>query len=110
MGGDFALIAHRSKLDVPVTHPPPSTSGRPEVANMAEQWRITWYEEGEEPLVEIVSSFADAWVLAQPYPEDDNLPWKWVERHIAVQRFAAGERAVRAAWVDNATQTFVERL
>jgi hypothetical protein len=77
---------------------------------MAEQWRITWYEDGEEPLVEVVSSFADAWALSQPYPHEDGLQWQWIGRNVAMQRFAEGEQVVCASWVDNATRTIVERM
>jgi hypothetical protein len=77
---------------------------------MADQWRITWYEDGEEPMVEVVSSFADAWALAQPYPDEDGLQWRWTPRQDARLQFANGSQAVVAAWVDNTTRTVVERM
>lgn len=77
---------------------------------MADQWRITWYEEGEDPLVEVIGSFADAWALAQPYPDEDGLPWQWLPRADAILQFENGAQSVVAAWVDNVNRIIVERL
>jgi hypothetical protein len=105
-------ICLRQKLDTaPHNHQARSDFWKTRSSSkMADQWRITWYEEGEEPLVEVVSSFADAWALAQPYPDEDGLQWQWMPRQDAHLQFANGAQALVAAWVDNATRTVVERM
>ncbi len=79
------------------------------------QWRVTFYEEGEEPLVEVMRTFADAWAVAQPYPEDDGLAWRFAGARAQIKaRFddPQGERSIRVCWVEgvNGTYTFIERL
>lgn len=79
----------------------------------SDRWRVTFYEEGEEPLVEDMRSFADAWALAQPNPEDDGLAWRFAGARAQIKaRFEAGENSIRVCWVDgvNGTYTVVERV
>ena len=72
------------------------------------QWAVTWTPEGE---VEIMKSFADAWALSQPYP-DDNIPWTYTRKADIRARFHAGETRVRVAWVegDEGTAVWIERF
>lgn len=80
---------------------------------MAEQWRITWYEEGEVLyVVEVAGGFADAWALTQPYPypDEDELPWQWLPRADAQLQFANGTQSVVVAWVGSMNRIVVERL
>lgn len=80
-------------------------------AQQQDQWRVTFYEKGDEPLVEMMRSFADAWALAQPYPEDDGLAWHFAGARAQIKaRFEAGENSIRVCWVDNETYTVVERI
>jgi hypothetical protein len=77
------------------------------------QWRVTFYEVGEEPIVEVMSSFADAWALAQPNPEDDGLDWRFVGARVQIKaRFDAGEQIITVCWVNgvNGTYNVIERL
>ena len=41
-------------------------------------WTVIFFEEGEEPLIEEVSSFSDAWALAQPAPEEMAVGWRTI--------------------------------
>jgi hypothetical protein len=78
-----------------------------------QQWRVTFYEAGEEPLVEVMRSFADAWALAQPNPEDDGLPWRFAGARAQIKaRFEAGEQIITVCWVDgvNGTYNVIERM
>jgi hypothetical protein len=80
-------------------------------SKMNNQWRVTFYEEGDEPLVEDVNSFADAWGLAHPYPTLDGLRWKTQERANVEARFAAGENRIVVSYSSDAgTYTVIERF
>ena len=41
-------------------------------------WTVIFFEEGEEPLIEEMSSFSDAWALAQPAPEEMAVGWRTI--------------------------------
>lgn len=73
------------------------------------QWRVTWYEEGEEPYTEVMGRFGNAWALAQPYPEEDGLAWHFTRRADILAALLQ-EPIVTAAWVDNLTRTTIERF
>lgn len=79
-----------------------------------DQWRVTFYEEGEEPIVEIMRSFADAWALAQPNPEEDGLAWRFEPRAQVLARFQdpQANHTIRVCWVEgvNGTYNVIERL
>jgi hypothetical protein len=72
------------------------------------QWAVTWTPEGEE---EIMKSFADAWALSQPYP-DNNIPWIYTRKAEIRARFHTGETKIRVAWVegDEGTAVWIERF
>jgi hypothetical protein len=56
-------------------------------------YRVIFYEEGEdvEPIIEDMTSFADAWALAQPAPEEMEEGWRTiVTREEAQERIKTG--------------------
>jgi hypothetical protein len=59
--------------------------------NQQEQWRVVFYDVDEQPIEEIMSSFADAWALAQPDPQHER-GWRIQRRADVVAAFAAGEQ------------------
>ena len=77
---------------------------------MSNQWRVTFYEEGDEPLVEMMRSFADAWAVSKPYPDLDGRPWQRLEKANVEARFVAGENAIVVSRASNGTYTVIERL
>ena len=72
------------------------------------QWAVSWTPDDE---VESMKSFADAWALSQPYP-DDNIPWIYTRKAEIRARFHAGETKIRVAWVegDENTCVWIERF
>ncbi len=74
------------------------------------QWRVTFYEQGEEPLVEIMRTFADAWAVSAPYPGDDGLQWARSNRANVEARFAAGENSIVVSRASQVTYTVIERI
>ncbi len=52
---------------------------------------MVFYEVDEEPIEEIMGSFADAWALAQPDPQHER-GWRIQRRADVVAAFAAGEQ------------------
>jgi hypothetical protein len=115
-----ALDALLALLDAPVAVPVPApVQGQNPVPVPAQvpvpealrnyQWRVTWYEEGDEPYTEIMGRFGDAWALAQPYPDDDGLDWHFTRRADILNALLQ-EPVVTVAWVDNATRTTLERF
>lgn len=109
-----ALEALLALLDAPVAVPAPAQEQIPAPMPVPEalhnyQWRITWYEEGDEPFTEVIGHFSDAWALAQPYPDDDGLDWHFTRRADALNALLQ-EPIVTVAWVDNLTRTTLERF
>ena len=74
-----------------------------------QQWRVTFYEEGEEPIVEVVSSFDTAWALSRPCPEEAHLEWALEQRSVVTARFQ-NESVVCVAYVDLATRNVIEKI
>ena len=74
-----------------------------------QQWRVTFYEEGEEPIVEVVSSFDTAWALSRPCPEEAHLGWALEQRSVVTERFQ-NESVVCVAYVDLATRNVIEKI
>ena len=80
------------------------------------QWRVTFYEEGEEPHTEIMRTFADAWAVAQPWPEEmAGRNWNFEVRAGVRQRFLFAtqnpdspnaERLIRVCWVAGENNTY----
>jgi hypothetical protein len=62
------------------------------------QWKTIHYEQGEEPIADIMTRFRDAWVLALPYPQCDGKEWHIEDRDSVEERFAAGETSVLVGW------------
>jgi hypothetical protein len=75
----------------------------------AHQWAVKWDPEGE---VEVMKNFADAWAIAQPYPEDDGPAWIYTRKAEIRALFHAGVKKVRVAWVEgnNPQAVWIERL
>jgi hypothetical protein len=72
------------------------------------QWAVTWAPEGE---VEIMKNFADAWAIAQPYPEDDGPDWTYTRKAEVRALFHAGVKKVKVAWVEGGQEAvWIERL
>lgn len=61
-------------------------------------WRVRWTDEPNGD--ELMRSFADAWALAMPDPDDDeNGNWHIpVARGAVLEAFNAGAVAIRVAW------------
>ena len=74
------------------------------------QWRVTFYEAGEEPYSEITRRFSSAWAITRPYPENDGLAWQNMTRAEAVVRFNEGRNQICVSWVDQLTRTVLERI
>ena len=76
------------------------------------QWRTIFYEGGEVPLVEILRTFADAWALAQPYPDPVGPRWSFLARANAKAHFEAGGGPLTVCWVEGNPQTYtvIERF
>lgn len=82
------------------------------------QWRVTFHEAGEDPHVEIMNSFSNAWALAQPWPEEmEEHDWNFELKEDVRQRFLFAaqnpdspnaDRFIRVCWVDNETYTAIE--
>ena len=72
------------------------------------QWRVTWYEEGEDPVVEIWERFADAW--ADAMPDGDEVGWLHLRKSSVRDRFANGEITICVAWRPNADRRIMERV
>ena len=80
------------------------------------QWRVTFYEEGDEPHVEIMSTFSSAWALAQPWPEEMAMhDWSFVLKEDARARFTFAaqnpdspnaDRLIRVCWADDENGTY----
>ena len=80
------------------------------------QWRVTFHEEGDQPHVEIMRTFADAWALAQPWPEELAEPnWRFLLREEVRDRFIFSaqnpdspnaERVIRVCWADDENGTY----
>lgn len=80
-----------------------------------EQWRVTYYEEGEEPYTEIVTRFSTAWVLSKPYPQLDGLAWVITNKANIRADFEAGQNDICVSWVPvgagvPTTRTVITRL
>jgi hypothetical protein len=74
------------------------------------QWRVVFYEAGDQPLVEVMRSFADAWAVAQPYPHEDGLPWVIGNRNNIKATLEVQAGPLTVASVDGQTYTTIERL
>lgn len=80
------------------------------------QWRVTYYEEGEEPHVEIMSRFADAWAVAQPWPEEmEDHDWVFLTKADVQGRFTFAaqnpdspnaEWVIRVCWTEDEEGTY----
>ena len=77
-----------------------------------QQWRVTWYDADDEPVVEVVRAFADAWAISQPGDDDDDLDWRFTTRQATLDSFNQdGVATVTVAWTtDNAHRVVIERL
>lgn len=64
--------------------------------NMSEQWRVVFYEVDQEPIEEIMSSFADAFALALPDPLMEP-GWTSLKRAEVMAAFAEGASEVVVA-------------
>ena len=60
------------------------------------QWRVTFYEVDEQPIEEIMRSFADAFALSLPDPQHEP-GWASMRRAEVVAAFAAGAAEVVVA-------------
>ena len=78
------------------------------------QWRITFYEDGEETIEEVFTGyFCAAWAISFPHPDEDGYDWHIVKRLDLEARFAAGQNNIVASWdIENEllTYTRIERL
>jgi hypothetical protein len=77
-----------------------------------EQWRVTWQVQGEQPEVEVMNRWADAWALAQPWPEErgEDGGWLYTLRADALSAFQNGAVSVVVAWTRNGRrQTILSR-
>ncbi len=74
-----------------------------------EQWRVTWLDQGEQPEVEVMNRWADAWALAQPWPEErgDDGGWLYMRRADALSAFQNGAVSVTVAWTRNGGKQIV---
>lgn len=77
---------------------------------MQYQWRVTFYEAGEEPYSELMSRFSSAWILSLPYPHLDGLNWHRLQRQELVDRLNNGDNQICVSWVNDLTRTVLERL
>ena len=73
-------------------------------------WRVTYYEEGEEPYSDDMTRFADAWRLARPYPALDGLQWVTLKRYDVEAFFANGQNNICVSWVDQTTRTVLTKI
>ena len=64
------------------------------------QWKTVHYEQGEEPIADIMTRFRDAWILALPYPHLDGKIWHMEKQDEVEARFAAGESAIVVGWTE----------
>lgn len=65
------------------------------------QWKVTWAPEGDE---ELMKNFADAWAIAQPYPDENGPNWTYTRKAEVRALFHAGVKKVRVAWVEGNAQ------
>ena len=76
---------------------------------MAHQWRVTWHEEGEEDVVEIMTSWSDAWAISQPLEPEGG--WLYTQKDVVYNRFQNGENSINVAWkADQSERVVIERL
>jgi hypothetical protein len=76
------------------------------------QWRVTWLVQGEQPEVDVMNRWADAWALAQPWPEErgEDGGWLYTRRLSALEAFQNGAASVVVAWTRNGgNQTILSR-
>ena len=73
-------------------------------------WRVTYYEEGEEPYSDDMAHFADAWQLTMPYPEEDGLAWQRMTLYDVESRFTNGENHICVSWYNQGTRTVLSRV
>ncbi len=73
-------------------------------------WEVIHLEQKEEACIDRTKRFADAWALAQPYPDLDGYDWTILDRDEVVRRFDAGEESVLVAWAGSKAHTFIKRL
>lgn len=74
---------------------------------MSYQWKVIWSPEGDE---EIMKSFADAWAIAQPYPDDNGPAWNYTRKAEIHALFEAGVAKVRVAWSEGNAAVWIERF
>jgi len=78
------------------------------------QWRITFYEDGEETIEEVFTGyFSAAWAISFPHPDEDGYNWKILKKEELQALFDAGENPIRASWDidnENSTYTVIEKL
>lgn len=70
------------------------------------QWRVTWYEQGEDDVMEMFDRFADAWAISQPAAEP-GVDWRYTLRDQVSARFIQGEQSIIVAWTDDMLQRVV---
>jgi hypothetical protein len=76
-------------------------------------WRVTWYEDGDQPETEVMVRWADAWALAQPWAEElgDDGGWLYTRRAEALAAFENGAESVTVAWTrGGGMKTVISRL
>lgn len=73
-------------------------------------WEVIQFETKEDPCVSRTARFADAWALAQPYPDMDGYKWIILSRKEVKERFDAGETSVLVAWAGAKAHTIIKRL
>ncbi len=71
------------------------------------KWEVIFYEDGEEPLTEIMNNFQDAWALAQPNPQEDGLAWTTLNRANVMWRFDNGETWIVVSRASENTYTVI---
>jgi hypothetical protein len=75
-------------------------------------WRVTFFEKGEEPIVDNMRRLRDAWVLAQPYPDVDGKDWV-IEAWETVKAKFEEEKATSmlVAWAsDHTAHTIIDKI
>ncbi len=89
--GERGVARYLAVVVLDITTTTTTTTDKMMNMNQQEQWRVVFYEVDEEPIEEIMSSFADAWALAQPDPQHER-GWRIQRRADVIAAFAAGEQ------------------
>jgi len=75
------------------------------------QWKIIWNYAGEEPAIDIYSSFTLAWLISQPLAPADDPGWTYTKKANVSEEFTQGAKTVRVAWrQDDGSEILLEKL